>query len=188
MDVVKTNITRLGGLIDIDSQLGEGTEIIIRLPLTLAIISGLQVSVAEEIFIVPLTSVIEAFKLDEGAVETLQGREVIMARGKILPLINLGQVLETPAEGEKTTPYVVVAGLAERRVGILVDRLLGQVDIVIKALGDFVGPAEGIAGATILGDGRVRLIVDVGELIEITDDQAGDQGVLAGIDEGVMAV
>lgn len=170
MDVVRTNITRLNGTIDLDSTLGAGTTITIRLPLTLAIISGLQVAAADEIFIVPLTAVIEAVRISQDQVETLQGRQVILSRDKVLPLIDLGRVLQVPDGGEeKQEAYVVVAGLAERRVGILVDRLLGQVDVVIKALGDFVGPAHGIAGATILGDGRVRLILDVGKLMDLQE-------------------
>ncbi|MCC7261313.1 MAG: chemotaxis protein CheA [Candidatus Latescibacteria bacterium] len=170
MDVVRTNITRLNGTIDLDSTLGTGTTITIRLPLTLAIISGLQVAAADEIFIVPLTAVIEAVRISQDQVESLQGRQVILSRDKVLPLIDLGQVLQVPVASEgKQEAYVVVAGLAERRVGILVDRLLGQVDVVIKALGDFVGPAHGIAGATILGDGRVRLILDVGKLMDLQE-------------------
>jgi two-component system chemotaxis sensor kinase CheA len=170
MDVVRTNITRLNGTIDLESVLGQGTTITIRLPLTLAIISGLQVGAAGEIFIVPLTAVIEALRISQDQVENLQGRQVILARDKVLPLINLAQVLQVPAaKSEKNEAYVVVTGLAERRMGILVDRLLGQVDVVIKALGDFVGPAQGIAGATILGDGRVRLILDVGKLMDLQE-------------------
>ena len=170
MDVVRTNITRLNGTIDLDSTLGTGTTITIRLPLTLAIISGLQVGAGDEIFIVPLTAVIEALRISQDQLETLQGHQVILARDKVLPLINLSAVLEVPTVVDaKKEAYVVVAGLAERRVGILVDRLLGQVDVVIKALGDFVGPAQGIAGATILGDGRVRLILDVGQLMDLQE-------------------
>ena len=170
MDVVKTNITRLSGTIDLDSKLGEGTEVTIRLPLTLAIIGGLQVNIGDEVFIIPQTSVEEALKVDEAEIESLRGRKVIMVRGKVLPLIDLRQILEIEdEESEHTSPYLVVVGLAERRVGIVVDQLLGQVDVVIKALGEIVGPATGIAGATILGDGRVRLILDVGELIDIMD-------------------
>jgi two-component system, chemotaxis family, sensor kinase CheA len=170
MDVVKTNITRLSGTIDLDSTFGQGTEITIRLPLTLAIISGLQVGAGKEMFIIPLTSVIEAVRISQREIESLQGRKVIVSREKVLPLVELDKVLEIPGEANRAEiRYVVVVGLAERRVGILVDRLLRQVDVVIKALGDIVGPAEGIAGATILGDGRVCLILDVGDLIEMVD-------------------
>ena len=170
MDVVKTNITRLNGTIELDSVLGKGTEVTIRLPLTLAIIGGLQISAGEEIFIIPLTAVLEALKISAEDIEILRGRKVILARDKVLPLIDLSAELEVQGEAtDSEDRYVVVVGLAERRAGILVDHLLGQVDVVIKALGEFVGSADGIAGATILGDGRVRLILDVGELMSLME-------------------
>lgn len=172
MDVVKTNITRLNGTIELDSTLGAGSSITIRLPLTLAIIRGLQIGMGEEMFIIPLTSVIEALRISTAEIESLQGHPAILARSKVLPLIELGRMLETPGrERRSEVGYVVIVGLAERRVGILVDRLLGQVDVVIKGLDDRVGPAHGIAGATILGNGRVCLILDVGELITRMDGE-----------------
>ena len=171
MDVVKTNITRLNGSIELDSVLGRGTEITIRLPLTLAIIGGLQVGVGQETFIIPLTAVVEALRVPAGEIESLRGRKVIMVRGKVLRLIELGVLLEVPGrESGAEVKYVVIVGLAEQRVGILVDRLLGQEEVVIKRLGEAVGAAHGIAGATILGDGRVCLILDVGELLSMMDD------------------
>jgi len=178
MDVVKTNITRLNGTIEINSVAGEGTEVSIRLPLTLAIITGLQVSVGEEVFIAPLTSVIEATKIELSDIESLQGRKVVLSRDKVLPLIDVREALEVDGGVPPSDMrYVVVAGLAERRVGLLVDRLIGQVDVVIKALGEYVGAATGIAGATILGDGRVRLILDVGELMDMAaaEEAVGDR-------------
>jgi two-component system, chemotaxis family, sensor kinase CheA len=172
MDVVKTNITRLNGTIELDSTLGAGTSITIRLPLTLAIIGGLQIGMGEEMFIIPLTSVIKALRISSAEIESLQGHPAILARGKVLPLIELDRMLETPGrESRSEVGYVVIVGLAERRVGILVDRLLGQVDVVIKGLDERVGPAHGIAGATILGNGRVCLILDVGELITRMDGE-----------------
>ncbi len=170
MDVVKTNITRLNGTLQLDSTLGKGTEVTIRLPLTLAIISGLQISVGEEVFLIPLTSVIEATRITTEDIEVMRGRKVIKLRGKVLPLIDLRQMLEISGEIEDDEArYVVVVGLAERRAGVLVDHLLGQTEVVIKALGELVGPATGMAGATILGDGRVRLILDVGQLMDLLE-------------------
>jgi two-component system chemotaxis sensor kinase CheA len=174
MDVVRTNITRLNGTIEVRSELGQGTRIQIRLPLTLAIITGLQVRVGDEIFIVPLSAVVEALKVADGEVRPLQGRKVIVARDRVLPVIDLGALLQVPAAAVAPRDrYVVLAGLAERRFGLLVDQLLGQVDVVIKALGEYVGPATGIAGATILGDGRVRLILDLGQLNELAEAAVG---------------
>lgn len=170
MDVVKTNISRLSGTIQLDSELGVGTEVTIRLPLTLAIIGGLQVAAGSEVYILPLTSVIEAVKIDPQEIEQVRGGKAVVSRGKMLPLIDLGAALQVERSGGAKADYVVIAGLAERRVGVLVDRLLGQVDVVIKALGDTVGPATGIAGATILGDGNVALILDVGQLMDLADD------------------
>jgi len=172
MDVVKTNITRLNGTLALDSTLGEGTEVTIRLPLTLAIIGGLQIGAGEEIFIIPLTSVIEATRVTEGDIDVMRGRKVIKLRGKVLPLVDLREVLDVPGEreSEDEARYVVVVGLAERRAGVLVDRLMGQPEVVIKALGELVGAATGIAGATILGDGRVRLILDVGQLMDLIEN------------------
>jgi two-component system chemotaxis sensor kinase CheA len=170
MDVVRTNITRLNGTIELDSAMGTGTEVIIRLPLTLAIIGGLQVSVGEEIVIVPLTSVLEALKVSAANIEILHGRKVILARDKVLPLIELKEVFGVSSEQSDVDEcYVVIVGFAERRAGILVDRLLGQVDVMIKSLRDYVGAADGIAGAIILGDGRVRLIVDVGDVMRLLE-------------------
>ena len=174
MDVVRTNIMDLNGTIELDSELGSGTQVLIRLPLTLAIINGLQVSVEREIYILPLNSVVEALKVEEVEIEVLQGHKVIRARDKVLPLIDLKAVFDVPAGSENGGErYVVVTALAERRVGILVDGLLGQVEVVIKALSDSVGKADGIAGATILGDGRVRLILDVARLMEMGDAGTG---------------
>ena len=170
MDVVKTNITRLNGTLQLDSALGEGTEVTIRLPLTLAIIGGLQIAVGEEIYIIPLTSVIEATRISTSDIDHMRGRKVIKLRGKVLPIVDLRQLLDVPGEVEDDgSCYVVVVGLAERRAGVLVDQLLGQPEVVIKALGDLVGEAKGIAGATILGDGRVRLILDVGKLMDLME-------------------
>lgn len=170
MDVVKTNISRLHGTIAIDSELGTGTSVTVRLPLTLAIVGGLQVGCGDEIYLIPLTSVIEAVTIDHNEIDTVQGRQVVRFRDRVLPLIDLSAMLDVPAASRGDSPYVVIVGIAERRVGLLVDHLLGQVDVVIKALGDVVGAATGTAGATILGDGSVALILDIGELTTLLDE------------------
>lgn len=168
MDVVKTNISRLNGTIQIASELGVGTDVLVRLPLTLAIIGGLQVAAGDEIYLLPLTSVIEAVKVEAAEIETVRGGKAVVSRGQVLPLIDLCDALQvTRSSPTQATRYVVITGLAELRVGLLVDRLLGQVDVVIKSLGDLVGDATGIAGATILGDGNVALILDVAALMNL---------------------
>jgi len=166
MDVVRTNILKLKGMIDIESEVGIGTTFIIKLPLTLAIIQGLLVRVHSEIYAIPLASVLEVVDCDVSKVSTINKREVIKIRSDILPLIRLSRVLNVNGRGESLeNKYVVVVGIGEFRVGLVVDELLGQQEIVIKSLGDFLGHIDGIAGVTILGDGSVVIIIDVGELV-----------------------
>jgi two-component system chemotaxis sensor kinase CheA len=168
MDVVRTNIARLKGIIQVDSESGRGTTIIIKLPLTLAIIQGLLCEVGDEVYCVPLGSVIEVVNLKPDDIKTINGREVIRLRDEILPLAHLRDVFHVVAkEVAPSMMYVVVVGVAERRVGIVVDSLFGQREVVIKSMGDYLGNVLGIAGSTILGDGRVVMIIDVGKFIEI---------------------
>lgn len=166
MDVVRTNILKLKGMIDIESEVGIGTTFIIKLPLTLAIIQGLLVRVHNEIYAIPLASVLEVVDCDVSKVSTINKKEVIKIRSDILPLIRLSRVLNVNGSNEVLdNKYVVVVGIGEFRVGLVVDELLGQQEIVIKSLGDFLGHINGIAGVTILGDGSVVIIIDVGELV-----------------------
>ena len=164
MDVVKTNIEKLKGIIDIESERGKGTAIIIKLPLTLAIVQGLLVEACHELFILPLASVLETVKIARTDISSINRREVIRLRDTVLPIIDLHSIFFRGASqidlAAMTSSYVVVLGLAEKRVGLVVDRLIGQEEVVIKSLGEFLGQTQGVAGATILGDGRVRLIVD----------------------------
>jgi two-component system chemotaxis sensor kinase CheA len=166
MDVVRTNILKLKGMIDIESEVGVGTTFIIKLPLTLAIIQGLLVRVHSEIYAIPLASVLEVVDCDVSKVSTINKREVIKIRSDILPLIRLSRILNVNGQNESLDDkYVVVVGIGEFRVGLVVDELLGQQEIVIKSLGEFLGHIDGIAGVTILGDGSVVIIIDVGELV-----------------------
>ncbi|MCX7880616.1 MAG: chemotaxis protein CheA [Ignavibacteria bacterium] len=166
MDVVRTNILKLKGMIDIDSEIGMGTTFTIKLPLTLAIIQGLLVRVKSEIYAIPLSSVLEVVSCDVSMVTTINKREVIRIRSDILPLFRLNNVLNVDGEEETLeNKYIVVVGVGEFRVGLVVDELLGQQEIVIKPLGNFLGHIEGIAGVTILGDGSVVVILDVGALV-----------------------
>ncbi|MBD3410178.1 MAG: chemotaxis protein CheA [Ignavibacteriales bacterium] len=168
MDVVKTNVTKLRGVINIDSELGKGTRIIVKLPLTLAIIQGLLVVVTGETVVVPLSSVVEVVKIRKDEIRRVNKREVINTRDMVLPLLDIGKALykrdsEHEADAEQ---YVVVVGVAERKFGLKVDGLIGQREVVIKSLGSYLGNIEGVAGSTIMGDGKVVMILDLAELLQ----------------------
>jgi two-component system chemotaxis sensor kinase CheA len=168
MDVVRTNITRLKGIVEIESEIGKGSTFVIKLPLTLAIIQALLVEVSKEIYSVPLQSVLEVVRIKQSDINTINGREVVRLRDTVLPLGRLTTVMGTGANGEDAEwLYIVVLGLAQRRLGIVVDSLMGQKEVVIKSLGAYLGTVPGIAGSTILGDGRVIMIIDVGELMNL---------------------
>ncbi|MCU0695424.1 MAG: chemotaxis protein CheA [Myxococcaceae bacterium] len=165
LDVVKTNLARLSGLIDIDSRRGEGTTFVLTLPLTLAIIRALIVGVADRTFAVPLNSVTEIVAVKPAELRTIERREVLEVRGQTLPFVRLSRIFglqELPVERH----FVVVIGLAQERLGLAVDALLGQEDIVTKPLGGRLKGVPGIAGATELGDRRAVLVLDVAALVE----------------------
>ena len=166
MDVVKTNVTKLRGIINIESEVGKGTKIIIKLPLTLAIIPGMIVKVSNEIVVIPLNSVIEVVRVHKDHINSINQREVITLRDNVLPLVSIDNLLyNNNHKHESEWQYVVVIGIAEKRYGIKVDELVGQKEIVIKSLGNYLGNIHGIAGSTILGDGTVVMILDISELI-----------------------
>jgi len=169
MDVVRSNIEKLNGLIELDSRKDVGTTVTIKLPLTLAIIQGLLIQSDDEVFILPLSSVLKTVKSEQSEVYYINQRPVLRLRDKIIPVINLVEVLRVNQAGFTLTekPYIVVVGLAEKKLGLILDRFLGQEEVVIKSLGSYLGTTEGVAGATILGDGRVRLIVDLIGLFNI---------------------
>jgi two-component system chemotaxis sensor kinase CheA len=168
MDVVRTNIEKLNGTIEIQSKKGEGTAIVIKLPLTLAIVQGLLVRVNDDVFAIPLASVLETTRLRKEDVSFINQRQVIRLRDSVLPILNLKDVLFAGVGvNNQEKPYVVVVGFAEKRLGLLVDDLLGQEEVVIRSMGDYLGNTPGIAGATIMGDGRIRLIVDIGGLFNL---------------------
>jgi two-component system chemotaxis sensor kinase CheA len=167
MDVVKTNIAKLSGIIDLASTRGKGTIISITLPITLAIIQALVIRAAGRTYAVPLNSVLESLTVEPGEVQTLSGREVLTLRGQTLTLVRVEDALglqrnEPPPE----RAYVVVVGLAQHRLGLVVDELVGQQDIVIKSLGRALSGLRGIAGATELGGQQIVLVLDVAALVE----------------------
>ncbi len=163
MDVVKQNIEALRGSIGVDTALGKGTKITLQLPLTLAIIDGLMVKVAEECYIIPLSMVEECMDLDMREVEKIQGRNIINLRGKALPFIKLRESLQLEGE-ELDLEQVVITNVNGMEVGLVVDHVIGSHQTVIKSLGPSLRQAKHISGATILGDGTVALILDVTKL------------------------
>ncbi len=171
MDVVKTNIEKLNGIIEIDSEFGKGTSIKLKIPLTLAIIQALLVGVQEENYAIPLASVLETVRISTDEIYTVEGKSVMRLRDEVLSLVHIGDIFEVERiidQGEHA--YVVVLGLGASKLGIIVDNLIGQEEIVIKSLGEYLKGIKGIAGATIRGDGAVTLIVDVVALMDIAKE------------------
>lgn len=167
MDVVRTNIEKINGAIEINSVVGKGTEFKIKLPLTLAIIRALLVSIDKSVYAIPLSTVTETIRMQKDQIEYVNNQEVIVVRGKVLPLVRLKRVFGNYAdEQEREKLFVVVVNLAGQQVGFVVDSLVGEQEIVIKSLGKYIGDIQGISGATILGDGNVALIVDVSNLVK----------------------
>ncbi len=167
MDVVKKALNNLGGMVDIDTRKGQGTTFTIRLPLTLAIIQALLVEVGDEIYAVPLSSVLETLLVERKDIKTVGGLPMVQLRGNTLPLISLQEKFGLPdPKIQSEEVFVVVVGLGDKTLGVIVDGLRGQQEIVIKSLGDVLNNLPGIAGATILGDGKVTLILDIGSLIQ----------------------
>ncbi len=173
MDVVKTNIQKINGIIDIESQIGHGSKIVLKLPLTVAIIQTLIVGAGEDIFAIPLNSVVETLRISESSIQTIDKHEVINLRKSVLSLLRLGEefgikesnIVDLNTSLKKEI-YVVVVALAEKKIGIVVDNLYGQEEVVIKSLGDYQLGYKGISGATITGDGKVVLIIDIASMIE----------------------
>jgi two-component system chemotaxis sensor kinase CheA len=167
LDVAKTNIGKLGGVVDITSDVGIGTKMTITLPITLAIIHVLLVEIGAHLFAVPLASVEEAIVLDEDQIRTVESRDVLTVRGTSLPICRLGMLFGLPAiYQDRHGPFVVIARVGARRLGFVVDELVGQQDIVIKPLGKSLKGVRGFAGATELGDQRIALVIDVASLID----------------------
>jgi two-component system chemotaxis sensor kinase CheA len=165
MDVVKKNITRLKGVFDVDTVAGQGTTFTIKLPLTLAIIQALLVRVSEELYAIPLDSVIESQRIEMVDVRTVHGNEVITLRGQVVPLLRIADVFELGGVRDPEKVMIVIVGLQGRQVGLVVDSFQGEQEIVIKPLSDVVGRIPGISGATILGNGSISLIIDVHSLV-----------------------
>ncbi len=171
MDVVKTKIEALGGTVDVETKLGVGSKFRIRLPLTLAIIQALLVKVSDETYAIPLGSIDSTINIKSEDISTVQNKEVFLLRGQIIPIIRLDKTLNVPRTEVKATfeddeIYIVIVHMGDQKAGIIVDALVGQHDIVIKSLGKLMTNINVIAGATVLGDGSVALILDVGTLMQ----------------------
>ncbi len=170
MDVVRTNINKINGSVDIQTQKGAGSTFVIRLPLTIAIIQALMVSIGAETYAIPLASVVETVKITEKDIKTLSGSEVLNLRQQVLPLIRLRDEFKVPHVGDGSGvpegQYVVVVQVGSKNLGLVVDSLPYQEEVVIKSMGQILSGIRGLAGATITGDGRVVIILDVGEILQ----------------------
>jgi two-component system chemotaxis sensor kinase CheA len=167
MDVVKKNITSLGGTVEIDSAEGYGMRVSVRLPLTLAIMDGMSIGVGEEVYILPLSSVIESFQASDDMIKTIGGQHrVVEVRDEYMPVIELEQVFSVPRFSYANSCAIMVVVEAENgRVALMVDELLGQQQVVVKNLEANYRKVTDVSGATIMGDGRVALILDVNSLV-----------------------
>lgn len=166
MDVVKNNISALSGMIEIESEPGVGTSMLMTLPITLAIIKALIVKACGKTYAIPINSVLETLMVDPSAIETIEKREVMELRNSTLPLLRLGEVFGLAApEAVPSQCFAAVVGMAEKRLGIVVDELIGQQDVVIKSLGKALSFVRGIAGAADLGNQKTILVLDVGGLM-----------------------
>ncbi|WP_101000203.1 chemotaxis histidine kinase/response regulator CheAY2 [Helicobacter pylori] len=168
MDVVKTNIEKLNGIIEIDSEVGVGTTQKLKIPLTLAIIQALLVGIQEEYYAIPLSSVLETVRISQDEIYTVDGKSVLRLRDEVLSLVRLSDIFKVDAILESNSDvYVVIIGLADQKIGVIVDYLIGQEEVVIKSLGYYLKNTRGIAGATVRGDGKITLIVDVGAMMDM---------------------
>jgi two-component system, chemotaxis family, sensor kinase CheA len=167
MDVVKKNIAALGGVVEIESTEGQGMSVRVRLPLTLAIMDSMSVRVGDECYVLPLASVVESFQFSPGQLRTLGGQaQVIRVREQFLPVVALEQVFDVRRpSGPREDAVMVVIESDGMRIAARVDELLGQQQVVVKNLESNCGPVANVSGATIMGDGRVALILDVDALV-----------------------
>ncbi|MDR0568625.1 MAG: chemotaxis protein CheA [Spirochaetaceae bacterium] len=167
LDVVRRQIEKLNGTVTVTSEKGKGTKFIIKLPLTLAIIQGLLVRVGPEIYSIPITSVIESLRIKPEDIRKIDNYEVFNIRNDVVSLLRLNRLFGIKTEEQQDYNFIVIVGTAEKKMGFMVDSLIGEEDVVIKPLRDQYTNSPGIAGASILGDGSVSLIIDVGQLLEL---------------------
>ena len=166
MDVVRSKIESLSGHVDVETRIDEGSVFKIKLPLTLAIIQAMLVKVQEEMYAIPLASIDSTINIQPTDIKTVQNKEVIVLRGEIIPIIRMEQTLQVPHVKDAEEIFVVVVHAGEAKAGIVVDNLIGQQEIVIKTLGNLFQGLKMFSGATVLGDGRVALILDVATMMQ----------------------
>jgi two-component system chemotaxis sensor kinase CheA len=172
MDVIKTNIEKLNGTVEVDSQFGIQTMIRIKIPLTLAIIQALMVRVGDEMFTIPLSVVEETLRIFEHETSTIEGVEVIHMRNTTMPIFRLADIFGVEGGGQDASrSFVVIVTTGMQEIGLVVDELIGQEEVVIKPLVDYLRGKSGFSGATIIGDGRISLILDVYELVKMTSEK-----------------
>ena len=164
LDVVKSKIESIGGSIEVETKEGKGTKFIIRIPLTLAIIQALLVKVKEEMFAIPLSSISEIININKEQIRNIQGQEIILYRGRTIPVIRLNKIIHTEIDEERNELVSIIVKKGDKQAGLVVDSLLGQQEIVIKPLGKYLSNVKYLAGATILGNGKISLILDVNSL------------------------
>ena len=167
LDVVRRSIDKLNGSVTVNSEKGKGTKFTIKLPLTLAIIQGLLVRVGQEIYSIPITSVIESLRIKPEDIRKIDNNEVFNIRNDVISLLRLNRLFGIRQEEQQEYYFIVIVGTAEKKMGFMVDSLIGEEDVVIKPLRDQFTNSPGIAGASILGDGSVSLIIDVSQLLEL---------------------
>ena len=167
LDVVKKQIDKLNGNVKVWSEKGAGTRITIKLPLTLAIIQGLLVKVGKETYAIPITSVLDSHRIKPSDIKLIDNYEVFNVREDVISLVRLNQLFRIPSDERQGYHFIVIVGSADKKMGLMVDSLIGEEDVVIKPLKDKYTNSPGIAGATILGDGTVSLIIDVSQLLEL---------------------
>ncbi|MGB9804267.1 chemotaxis protein CheW [Desulfofundulus sp.] len=165
MDIVRNQIEQINGSVEFTTVPGRGTTFTIKLPLTLAIIRALMVTLGDNVYAFPLTNVLETLTLKPGEIRRVRHAEVIVVRGQVLPLVRLANLFQETS-GEEGKLSVVILGSGDKKVGVVVDRLIGEQEIVIKSLGGYLGQVPGLSGATILGDGKVALIVDARSIVK----------------------
>ncbi|HET9869859.1 MAG TPA: chemotaxis protein CheW, partial [bacterium] len=188
VDVAKTKVESMGGSFRIVSRKGQGTSFFLRFPLTLAIIKALLIRCGDERFAVPVVGIVETLDITPADKKTIQQQEALLLRGEVIPLYHLTELLEMPGAGiSRPVETVLVAEVGESRVGILVDEVLGQQEVAIKPLDRVLKGIRGFAGATILGTGRIALILDMSSLIEDLKEKRNQAEHLLRLKKGIHA-
>lgn len=167
LDVVKTMIDKLNGTVTVTTEKGKGSKFTIRLPLTLAIIQGLLVRVGREVYSIPIANVMESVRVKKSEINTIDNYEVLNVRNEVISVLRLSRLFNIKTQTEGDYCFVVIVGSQDKKIGVMVDNLVGEEDVVIKPLRDQFTQSPGIAGASILGDGSVSLIIDVTQLLEL---------------------